>query len=177
MFIAATMSFIMTVSIAIGAELDSWRAINDGVMGGVSHGGMIRSGDDLIFRGELSLENNGGFASVRRLVRDDLTSAAVVRLKVRGDGRDYQFRIRLDDRFDGVVWRAVFVTTGEWQTVDLPLDAFEPVFRGYRVPDAGPVIADKISQIGFLIADKQPGPFSLEIRSIQFLEVESQSRL
>jgi NADH dehydrogenase [ubiquinone] 1 alpha subcomplex assembly factor 1 len=98
----------------------------------------------------------------------DLSKAAGVRLDVRGDGRTYQFRVRQDDRFDGVAWRAEFSTSSEWQTVELAFDEFVPVFRGRRVPDAGPVVPATIRQIGFMLADKTPGPFKLEIRSIEF---------
>ena len=91
-----------------------------------------------------------------------------MRLRLRGDGRTYQFRLRLDERWDGVAWRAEFPTTGEWQIVELPYDRFAPVFRGRPVPDAGPVVAADIRQIGFMLADRTPGPFALEIRAIGF---------
>ncbi len=145
-----------------------WQAINDGVMGGVSSGRMVQSEEGLRFEGHLSLENNGGFASVRRRIDDDVSNAGGVRLEVRGDGRTYQFRLRQDEGFDGVAWRAEFATTGEWQTVNLPFNAFEPVFRGRRVPAAGPLEPPAIRQLGFMLADKNPGSFVLEIRSIGF---------
>jgi monofunctional biosynthetic peptidoglycan transglycosylase len=122
----------------------------------------------LRFEGELSLENNGGFASVRRSIVDDLSESTGVRLEIRGDGRTYQFRLRQDDRFDGIAWRAEFTTSGDWQTIVLSFDQFIPVFRGRQVPDAGPVEPAAIRQIGFMLADKTPGSFSLEIRSIEF---------
>jgi len=147
-----------------------WQAINDGVMGGISSGRMEQSGDGLRFEGQLSLENNGGFASVRRPIEDDLSEAAGVQLQVRGDGRTYQFRLRQDSRFDGVAWRAEFSTNGDWQTVNLSFDDFIPVFRGRRVPDAGPVVPAAIRQIGFMLADKTAGAFALEIRSVAFRE-------
>jgi len=147
-----------------------WQTVNDGVMGGISSSRMVEADGVLTFKGELSLENNGGFASVRRLVETDLSQVTGVRLEVRGDQRTYQFRLRQNDRFDGVAWRAEFTTTAEWQTVELSFDQFVPVFRGRRVPDAGPVVAASIKQIGFLLADKTPGPFKLQIRSITFTE-------
>jgi len=147
-----------------------WQTVNDGVMGGISSSRMVEADGVLTFKGELSLENNGGFASVRRLVETDLSQVTGARLEVRGDQRTYQFRLRQNDRFDGVAWRAEFTTTAEWQTVELSFDQFVPVFRGRRVPDAGPVVAASIKQIGFLLADKTPGPFKLQIRSITFTE-------
>lgn len=150
-----------------------WRPVNDGVMGGISTGAMRQHGDVIVFQGELSLENNGGFASARRLIEADLAGTDRVRLVVRGDGRTYQFRIRQDEHFDGVAWRAMLPTTGEWQTVELPFAEFVPVFRGRTVSAAGPVIPGRIRQVGFMLADKASGPFELRIRSIEFLSGET----
>ena len=160
--------FYLPMLLMLTLNLQPWQAVNDGVMGGVSTGRMVAGNDGLRFEGDLSLENNGGFASVRRLLAEDLAGSTRVRLQVRGDGRDYQFRIRQDNGFDGVAWRHVFSTNESWQTVELPFEDFEPVFRGRPVPQAGPVDASRIRQIGFLIADKNPGPFELEIRAIEF---------
>ena len=150
-------------------EANAWRSINDGVMGGISSGSMKRFDEGLRFSGELSLENNGGFSSARRSVELDLSGATSVRLEVRGDGRDYQFRIRQDSQFDGVAWRAIFSTTDEWQIVEIALAEFIPVFRGRKVTEEGPVVASKIQQIGFLLSDKNAGRFELDIRRIEFL--------
>ena len=152
----------------INMDTSAWRSINDGVMGGLSAGGMEQSDKGLRFTGELSLVNNGGFSSVRRPVEQDLSGAISVRLEVRGDGREYQFRIRQDSQFDGVAWRAMFATTDEWQIIEIALSEFIPVFRGRTVAEAGPVIASDIQQIGFLLADKTAGRFTLEIRRIEF---------
>lgn len=156
------------MSLAIPLSLEPWRVVNDGVMGGVSSSRMVAAEEGLRFEGELSLENNGGFASVRRLVESDFSGTDRVLLEVRGDGRTYQFRLRQSGRFDGVAWRAEFETSNEWRTVELPFGNFEPVFRGRSVPEAGPVVPDDVRQIGFMLADKQPGPFWLEVRNIEF---------
>lgn len=159
----------LVVIASIDMDIGPWRSINDGVMGGLSAGGMSQSGEGLRFSGEISLENNGGFSSVRRSVDGDLSRATGVRLEVRGDGREYKFRIRQDSGFDGISWSASFSTTDEWRQIDIPLERFMPVFRGRLVPQAGPVIPSQIQQIGFLLADKTAGPFELEIRSIEFI--------
>ena len=163
------MSAALMTTIAFDMDASAWRSINDGVMGGLSSGGMIQIEQGLRFTGEISLENNGGFSSARRLAEQDLSGATSVRLEVRGDGREYQFRIRQDSRFDGVAWRAMFPTKNEWQTVEIALDEFIPVYRGRTVAEAGPVVASRIEQIGFLLADKNDGRFKLDIRRIEFL--------
>ena len=167
------MSTALIVTIKLDMQITPWRSVNDGVMGGLSAGGMEQSDEGLKFVGRLSLENNGGFSSVRRLVVQDLSSATRVRLEVRGDGRDYQFRIRQSNRFDGVAWSAAFPTTDKWESIEIALDEFTAVFRGRTVTQAGPVVPSEIQQIGFLLADKNAGRFELEIRSIEFLGPEA----
>ncbi len=71
---------MMMLTTTLDMTAEPWRAINDGVMGGISAGRMVGIDYGLSFEGELSLENNGGFASVRRLVGQDLSEAGHPRL-------------------------------------------------------------------------------------------------
>ncbi len=143
-----------------------WRSVDDVVMGGVSRGAFRLSGEGTgLFTGTLSLENNGGFASVRAEIgRGDLSSFDGLEIKVRGDGRTYQLRLRTDGRLDGVAYRASF-TTGcrTWMIARIPFDRFEASFRGRAVPDAPPLDTSRIRQLSLMLADGQPGDFSLEI--------------
>jgi monofunctional biosynthetic peptidoglycan transglycosylase len=143
-----------------------WFIVNDGVMGGRSYSA-LENGDEgqAVFEGYLSLENNGGFASVRTGVPDSaLAGASSVFLRVRGDGKRYQLRLRPRGRSREVAFAAGFDTTaGRWKTVELPLDSFEPTFRGYRPPGVGPLDPSQVVQVGIMITDKQEGPFRLEI--------------
>jgi len=158
----------MMAMISLGMQIEAWRSINDCVMGGRSEGGMVQTAEGLKFEGNLSLENNGGFSSVRRDVEQDVSGTNRVGLEIRGDGRDYQFRIRQDTRFDGIAWRASFPSKDAWARIEISLLDFVPVFRGRVVDKAGPVVTSRIQQIGFLLADKHAGPFELEIRHIEF---------
>jgi len=154
------------VDLAAVGEQDLWFVVNDGVMGGLSRGRFdIGADGSALFQGRLSLENNGGFSSVRRAPREyALAGYAGVIFRVRGDGRTYQFRLRMSDRFDAIAYRAEFETQADtWTTVSIPFAAFEPTFRGRRVPGAPELRPDRIVQIGFLIADQQAGPFRLSI--------------
>lgn len=151
-------------------EDERWKIVNDGVMGGLSQSGIeIKPASRAVFSGELSLKNNGGFASVRRLPHDyDLERYEGFLLRVKGDGRTYQLRVRTDERFDGIAYRAEFKTkANKWMTVDIPFPSFEPTFRGRSVPDVGELQSKRVRQIGFLIADKREGRFRVEIDWIQ----------
>lgn len=148
------------------ADRGQWSVINDGVMGGVSQSDIRRTDQGTgVFAGVLSLENNGGFASVRVVVgRRDLSVYTGIEVRVRGDGRTYQFRLRTDDGSDGIAYRAHFETrNGEWTTTRIPFDKFLPTFRGRTLRDAPPLDTSHIRQLAFMLADKKPGAFSLEI--------------
>ena len=148
----------------------SWRIVNDSVMGGRSQSEMSRVGDHRArFAGTLSLENNGGFASVRGLVEPlDLREFDRFALRVRGDGRRYQLRIRSDGRLDGVAYRREFETIRDaWIVVEIDFAALEPSFRGRVLKDWPPLDLEAIKQIGLLLGDKKPGPFALEIDWIE----------
>lgn len=150
---------------------EPWRAINDGVMGGVSLGEIVAIDNGLRFQGALSLENNGGFASVRRPFHGRLENVGVVRLLVKGDGRPYQFRVRLDDNYDGISWRHVFDTDGSWQTIELLFDDFEPVIRGRIISGIDSLDVSDVRQLGFLIADGKAGAFGLDVAAIEFISL------
>ena len=143
----------------------AWQVVNDDVMGGVSTSSIRLTNDAAIFQGEVSLENNGGFASVRSLpTRYDLAGCETFVIRVRGDGRRYKFTARTDRSFDSAIYQTVFTTKkGEWEEHRLPLKQFVPTFRGRVLPDEPPLDAAKVTSVGFLIADKQDGPFRLEV--------------
>ena len=143
-----------------------WVAVNDGVMGGRSSGGPVVANGLLRFSGELSLQNNGGFSSVRSAGRTfDFSDAATVVLRVRGDGRRYQLRLATDarDRGMSISFGAEFDTDpGQWREVRVPLASLRPTLRGSTVQGA---IFDpsRVREIGLLIADKREGTFALEV--------------
>lgn len=163
------MTAISMVDFTSPEEQSRWVVVNDGVMGGLSDSRIrVLADSTAVFEGRLSLENNGGFASVRRLPADyELSDAEGIVLQVKGDGRKYQFRVRTDDRTDGAAYRVIFDTKPEgWITLRLPFAEFQCTFRGRAIPDAPPLAPSGIRQIGFLIADKRPGPFHLQVRDI-----------
>ena len=146
----------------------SWRTVDDRVMGGVSRSRMVPKERFASFQGDLSLENNGGFASVRSpQLEEILEEVDVIRLRVRGDGRIYQLSIRTDRVFDGVRYGTSFQTEeGAWMEVRLPLDDFRPTWRGRTVPGAPALLPEDIRSFGFMVTDKQEGDFRLDVESL-----------
>jgi monofunctional biosynthetic peptidoglycan transglycosylase len=150
-------------------EEDRWEIVLDGVMGGLSQGRMKLTRGVGIFAGELSLENDGGFASVRSAPRDfRLAGYDGLILRVRGDGKRYRLRLRTEDAYDGIAYQAVFLTEpDEWLEPRVSFDEFAPVFRGRIVTGAPVLEPGRIRRIGVMIADGQRGPFRLEIAWIK----------
>ena len=143
----------------------AWQVVNDDVMGGVSTSSFRLTNGAAIFQGEVSLENNGGFASVRSLpARHDLAGCDTFVIRVRGDGRRYKFTARTDRSFDRAIYQTVLTTKkGEWEEHRLPLKQFVPTFRGRVLSGEPPLDPAKVTSVGVLIADQQNGPFRLEI--------------
>lgn len=149
-------------------SLKQWTSVNDGVMGGVSKGGFARTEQDtLLFRGNLSLANNGGFASIRMKPTElELTGTSAITIHTRGDGRVYWVDLRSDDQMAASSYRAYLVTkAGEWQKTTIPFSDFKLQAFGRDLP-SGAIKPISINSIGFTIADKKEGEFSLEIESI-----------
>lgn len=146
-----------------------WAPVDDSVMGGVSASRLVGSGEgSCIFAGDLSLANNGGFASVRSAKSElGLTGANGLSVKVRGDGKTYKLRLRMDGRRDGVSYQVSFPTTaGEWTESSFDLSEFKPTWRGRNVPNADELDLSRVSNLTFMISDKQEGSFRLELASL-----------
>jgi monofunctional biosynthetic peptidoglycan transglycosylase len=150
-----------------------WSSIDDTVMGGVSSSRLETPQDGTaMFVGMVSLDNNGGFASIRS-GRDifDLGRFSGIELRVRGDGKRYKLNLKNDERFDGINFRVAFDTVaGEWTSVRLPFTSFVPTFRGRLVRDSVPLDPAQLTSIGLMISDNQPGRFCLEIETIAAYE-------
>lgn len=160
----------MTLTFTQPSEQQRWYAVDDGVMGGESRSGFCIKANVGCFYGEVSLENGGGFASVRREpdhVEQSLTQSEGIRLRVRGDGRSYQLRLKSTALDDASAYRVTFTPAiGEWETRAFPWHRFDAVRRGTLLDNAPLLDPHSIYQIGLLIADRTAGPFCLEVASV-----------
>lgn len=148
-----------------GAE-SAWRTVNDDVMGGISRSDARCRDGSLHFRGVLSLENNGGFASMRvRTDPRDLSSATHIVLRVKGDGRTYRLQLGTSAQFrrSRIAYQAEFNTrNGEWSEVRVPLASLVPTYRGQTL-SGPPLDKAEIEEFGLMLADGKAGDFALEL--------------
>ena len=151
------------------AQLNNWQIVNDGVMGGLSDSELYINEKGIgVFEGSISLENNGGFASVRFDCDPvDINNSTKIRLHIKGDQKEYQFRLKTDpDNY--FVYTSPFVTSGEWEVIELTLSDLYPVFRGrkLRMPNYA---GQAFQEIGILIGNKKTESFRLEIDKIELI--------
>ena len=148
------------------ADLNDWRIVDDGVMGGRSNGNfsITKEGHGL-FEGTISLENNGGFSSVRHECNPaDVSEFTQLCIRLKGDGKPYQVRIK-QNKDQSYSYVAPFETSGDWETIAIDLKDFYPSFRGQRLRRPN-FSHDTIEEIVFLFGNKKEESFSLLLDKI-----------
>jgi hypothetical protein len=113
-----------------------WELFTDTVMGGVSRATMAREiveGRTAIrLRGDVSLENNGGFVQIALDFRPDggsidASSWSGIELDVLGNAEEYALNLRTTDlNRPWQSYRQTFKAAPRWETVRLPFGDFAP---------------------------------------------------
>jgi len=154
----------------------NWSVQNDTVMGGVSESSSTWVDKQLVFSGNLSLENNGGFVSCFGPVDEKLpilmNGSTAIRIRATGDGKTYLFQLRGND---GTNYVQRFTSTAQKdQVYVLPLSDFTSVdWRLEEIADAPAIETSNIYQMGIYLVDKQTGPFRIAITSIDITPEQS----
>ena len=163
----------------LDSDLDNknlnWSTVNDTVMGGRSSS-IWESGSfsSSIFKGYLSLENNGGFASVRHDVRNkDFSDESGIYLKFIGDGRTYQFRIRSKSTSWADYYHDFETQNDKEISIFLPFQDFKASWRGLNLRMLPSLKSRDVIEVGLFLSDKKQGKFKLEISEILAMTEES----
>jgi NADH dehydrogenase [ubiquinone] 1 alpha subcomplex assembly factor 1 len=164
LIMAATINSKVVFDFTETRDTEKWLVVNDGVMGGLSKGTFV-SGENgtAIFSGTVSLENNGGFSSIRyNTGKIDVEGFSTLELHLKGDGKNYQVRIR-EKSNDYYSYIYTFETSGEWETVKIPLAEMYPSFRG-RTLNLPNYSGKSMMELTFLIGNKKAESFRLELQ-------------
>jgi len=149
------------------AAMRGWQVEDDVIMGGRSQGNLTHDkAGHLLFRGKVSLENNGGFSSIQNNFAPlDVSKYQHAIIRLKGDGKDYRFIVESDPNARHY-YVAEFTTSGGWQEIKIPLRTMYPMRRGDRlnIPDYP---AETMSQVRFMIANGRAESFQLEVASIK----------
>ncbi len=160
---------------------DTWGAVDDVVMGGVSESNIRLVDGTALFAGNVSTQNSGGFASVRTRNFDppfNLAGCEGVELHVRGDGKRYKFLIRTETKWDGIAYSYSFDTaSNSWINVRIPFAELVPVFRAKTLKDSAPIDPSNIRSFQLMLSKFEydgelnpkfsPGGFALQVESIK----------
>ena len=148
------------------ANITDWKIVDDVVMGGRSNGQFkIDSDGNGIFSGDVSVENNGGFSSVRyQFEKINTTKESKVIIRLKGDGKEYQFRIK-NNRNTYYSYITNFKTSGDWENIIINLKDLYPSFRGQtmNIPN---FTGNSLEEIVFLIGNKKNETFTLVLDRI-----------
>jgi NADH dehydrogenase [ubiquinone] 1 alpha subcomplex assembly factor 1 len=161
------MNRLLLFDFGSSSDWSGWEIENDVVMGGNSTSELSRSKEGhAVFTGYVSLENDGGFASMQyHFEPKDISGYDMAVIRLKGDGKKYQFRIKanLNEKASYIY---TFKTSGEWETVEIPLNKMEPTFRGNKLNQPN-FNANKLQETRFMIANGKAENFRLEIDKIE----------
>ncbi|PKH02655.1 CIA30 family protein [Psychromonas sp. MB-3u-54] len=147
-----------------------WQTVNDSVMGGISRSKISIENNIVSFSGQLSFENNGGFASARYILNKPIAAKDKVSITFKGDNRRYQLRLRTNTGPGAIAYKVDFYApANNWNSLIFKKNDFIPTYRGTTVDDAPPLNLADVKQISLMIADKQLAAFRLKISQIGFL--------
>jgi len=160
---------------------NTWGAVDDVVMGGVSESEIRLVDGTALFTGNVSTQNSGGFASVRTKNLDpslDLSKYEGIELRVRGDGNRYKFLLRTEAKWDGVAYSYSFDTiSNTWITVRIPFNQMVPVFRAKTLTTGEKIDSKNICSLQLMLSKFEydgelnpsftPGGFTLQVESIK----------
>ena len=168
-------------------KANMWRVVNDGVMGGVSNSAMMppspNSPGFSRFAGTVRLENNGGFASVRRALPNSDASAykgVYVKCKAAMKERDEkkQFLLLAKDaecsRNFGTNFKSAFTvkSADDWEVKLFPFEkCFKKGERMGRPIERGPINVKEVTELGLMILrgeEAQVGNFGLDVEEFGF---------
>jgi NADH dehydrogenase [ubiquinone] 1 alpha subcomplex assembly factor 1 len=153
-------------------DFGRWSIINDGVMGGLSQSKATLEGDAVLFAGNVSLKNNGGFVSLRSALGNyDLSSYQYCEIRFKSDtDRKFELLIEKDTPFYLPKFRVKFAAKSkDWETLTIPLNDLEVSRMGNTLQQGiDPKVLKDIQRIGFILADKQEGSFQLWIDYVKF---------
>jgi len=147
---------------------DQLIVVNDTVMGGKSSSSVEFNETSIKFTGSVSLQNNGGFASLRMLWPfENIDGIKKLQLRLKGDGKTYQFRLRTNRGFDGASYVYEFNTIKDkLMSIEMDVDKFIPSFRGRVLKDMPKLLLKDVQQMGILISNKQTGNFNIHLNQL-----------
>ena len=149
---------------------DNWYVTNDGVMGGLSKGNAVLSENSILFSGDVSLKNNGGFTKIDSPYGTfDLSGYSSVTIRAKGEGHVAAFQLDRHQRFYLPSLKVMLEPTGEWKDYTFDLSDFKETQMGKWTGNTmNKEELSSIIRMGFIMSNKTDGAFKWEIDYINF---------
>lgn len=165
---------LATLSFDFGVDCDNcneWFVVLDGVMGGLSTGKLKTTANSIVLEGKVSLDNNGGFTSVRTPYQEyDLSEYNTVAIRYRSMGQDFAFTLNKYRRFWYPNYKANLpITDGKWITETYELRNFG-TYKLEELIDGTPDTDDlaNIIRLGFISNTKAATDYTFEVDFVEF---------
>lgn len=171
MFLLLIFFYIMPSSLIFdfdkNSDLSNWFVMDDVVMGGRSSGNMaLNEEGHAEYSGSVSLENNGGFSSLRyRFEAMEVNPKQKLMMRIKGDGKRYQIRVKTNAS-DYYSYIGYIETSGAWETVEVQLKSLYPSFRGRKLQKPN-FSSNSMEELGILVGNKKAEDFHLLIDRIE----------
>ncbi|MEO1218708.1 MAG: CIA30 family protein [Bacteroidota bacterium] len=150
---------------------NDWEVINDGVMGGLSKGKIEMTENTLKFSGSISLDNYGGFTSVKSpFTKIDLSNSKKVKIRYRTKNQSVAISLENSKEFYKPYFKMNLANTNnEWKTVDRSINEFKENKLGQETStQISSKFLESVQRIGLITSQKKEGDFTVEIDYIKF---------
>jgi NADH dehydrogenase [ubiquinone] 1 alpha subcomplex assembly factor 1 len=154
-------------------QINNWVMISDNIMGGVSKSKLEYTENTMILTGTLSLDNFGGFASVKtRFGQYDISPFQGVKIKFKASNQKFAFTLEDNNIWTFPNYKGAFFSTKP-NTWEEKIVYFKD-FKEYQIGEAtGKTLKESslknMVRMGTITTEKKEGPFSIEIDYIEFV--------
>ena len=154
--------------------VQEWIMISDNVMGGITASNLAYTDSSMVLSGTISLENYGGFASVKtKFGRFDLSEYKGVRIRFKAVNQRFAFTLENSRNWTQPYLKGDFgsAKANTWTETTI----YFKDFNEYQIgePTGGkldPAQLKGIVRLGIITNEKKEGPFSLEVDYVEFVK-------
>ena len=148
-----------------------FKLILDNVMGGISTAQLDTTEVDdteiLSFDGELSLENNGGFAMFRGYIGEQCKGYNQLHIMARTDSPEREYKVLVSTLNGSGFFEIPIELEEEYKSVIIDMKDMTCQLMGWGMPWLNGPTGDRVRWVGMIVFDKNTDPFQVDIQEIQ----------
>ena len=153
-------------------RVQNWVLISDNIMGGISKASVKYTDNTVILQGDISLDNFGGFASLKTKFKAiDLSSYSGIKIRYKAVNQRFAFTLEETQNWTRPNYKKEFTSNKQdsWEIATINFKDFKEYVIGEPTGDYMNLESLRnILRLGIISIEKKEGPFSLEIDYIEF---------